>query len=925
MRVLNWALDAQKTVGGKIISVILSVVMIFSLSSVFAYSAQAFAEEKIQDETSQAEVIKETIDESSEDLTSVESNPLIEETEKVGKNNSDTTAEQSQNETTDISTNSLNAENIATEAIGINAQTEEAGEVEAAVAGVEFDEATKTLTIHGSDSFDWQAFQGNLDVQGWASAETLIVDNTTLPNKAFSNFKNLKAVTFNNVVAPEQSKSLYDAGSDNGFTLSINGGKIEKYAFMSSKIISVDIKNCSVGERAFQSCSKLSSATFENVEKIDTYAFQRCGFTSLDLNGINSIGNGAFSYNNNLTHVNINNVRFLDKHLFYQSQKLASATVTNCDEIGYCAFRDCPALEKVNINNVKKVGWLAFLKCPKLFEVSLSSVSLIEGGAFEGCDGLTKIDIDANTQLGYLDADRNLTEIIPGITDRVEAILKGSFALDSAPGIVELGVDEGWTDSKIGKSDNWNDYNTGTQIVEQARWTNDEATEAEVKVDAYFTAEKQMDYIFVVDMSNSMTLLGNSSDKNARFYDMQSKLYDVSNRLLNSEGYDCRVAFVTFGEKSSKTFGFYSDKDQAHAAISSLTPYYENTNYGLGLDGAKALIKTQDSDRDTTVVFISDGQPRGTADDVNGAISSEAIKELNVPIYGVLQSVPEDELEGATAAMKDICSDGLFFKSKDTDSFSKAVNKAIAAKYPTQTITIPINEAFENVQNINVSVSSGEAVLSEDEKSIIWTITGMPFTKHTLTYNMSLTEENAASSGTFSVNAGNASIEGGAFVESPQLSRTVTTIDPTPTPDPEPTPTPDPTPTPTPNPGDGGATTPAAPAATPAATPAAAPAPAAPAAAPAAPAVVIPDEENPLAAPEQEIADDENPLAAFDHEECWVHWFMIAGIILTIIYGAVVVLRRTRNTKHIDKMEKDLIGTTDESTVTVGGAHHSHA
>ena len=126
---------------------------------------------------------------------------------------------------------------------------------------------------------------------------------------------------------------------------------------------------------------------------------------------------------------------------------------------------------------------------------------------------------------------------------------------------------------------------------------------------------------------------------------------------------------------------------------------------------------------------------------------------------------------------------------------------------------------------------------------------------------------------------------------------------------PAPAPTPAPTPAPAPAPA------PATPAA----------APAAPAAAPAAPAVVIPDEENPLAAPEQEIADDENPLAAFDHEECWVHWFMIAGIILTIIYGAAVVLRRTRNTKHIDKMEKDLIGTTDESTVTVGSAHHSHA
>ena len=131
------------------------------------------------------------------------------------------------------------------------------------------------------------------------------------------------------------------------------------------------------------------------------------------------------------------------------------------------------------------------------------------------------------------------------------------------------------------------------------------------------------------------------------------------------------------------------------------------------------------------------------------------------------------------------------------------------------------------------------------------------------------------------------------------------TITAAPAPAPAPAPTPAPAPAPAP------------------ATPAAAPA--APAAAPAAPAVVIPDEENPLAAPEQEIVDDENPLAAFDHEECWVHWFMIAGIILTIIYGAAVVLRRTRNTKHIDKMEKDLIGTTNESTVTVGSAHHSHA
>lgn len=43
MRVLNWALDAQKTVGGKIISVILSVALIFSFSNFF-YGDNAFAD-----------------------------------------------------------------------------------------------------------------------------------------------------------------------------------------------------------------------------------------------------------------------------------------------------------------------------------------------------------------------------------------------------------------------------------------------------------------------------------------------------------------------------------------------------------------------------------------------------------------------------------------------------------------------------------------------------------------------------------------------------------------------------------------------------------------------------------------------------------------------------------------------------------------
>ncbi len=154
-----------------------------------------------------------------------------------------------------------------------------------------------------------------------------------------------------------------------------------------------------------------------------------------------------------------------------------------------------------------------------------------------------------------------------------------------------------------------------------------------------------------------------------------------------------------------------------------------------------------------------------------------------------------------------------------------------------------------------------------------------------------------------------------------------TPVDPTPTPDPtpvDPTPTPDPAPTPTPGgddtatgtdagtgAGTGAATTPTAPAATVIpddATPLAA-APAAAAAAPA--AETIADDANPLAAfPGEETIDDEgNPLASFElAPQCWVHWLMLIGIIVTAFYGIGVVINRRKDIQTVDEVEAEVMG-----------------
>ena len=67
MRVLNWALDAQKTVGGKIISVILSVALIFSFSNFF-YGDNAFAD---TEEDTKSELVDQVSDKPAEENSEV--------------------------------------------------------------------------------------------------------------------------------------------------------------------------------------------------------------------------------------------------------------------------------------------------------------------------------------------------------------------------------------------------------------------------------------------------------------------------------------------------------------------------------------------------------------------------------------------------------------------------------------------------------------------------------------------------------------------------------------------------------------------------------------------------------------------------------------------------------------------------------------
>ena len=72
----------------------------------------------------------------------------------------------------------------------------------------------------------------------------------------------------------------------------------------------------------------------------------------------------------------------------------------------------------------------------------------------------------------------------------------------------------------------------------------------------------------------------------------------------------------------------------------------------------------------------------------------------------------------------------------------------------------------------------------------------------------------------------------------------------------------------------------------------------------------IDDEATPLTAPEP-IDDDATPLAANEHRDCWVHWLMLLGILVTVVYYGGVGVRRVRFSSSLQSFEDDVLGNDE--------------
>ena len=253
---------------------------------------------------------------------------------------------------------------------------------------------------------------GNGEMKFWNSSYVVAWD---------SNRKNIKNVIINNGVTSIGNFAFHGCENLINITIPDSVTSIGLCAFeYCSSLTNITIPNSvtSIGKGAFSNCTSLTSINVDsNNEKymsdkgvlytkdkksLIQYPCKKEGTEYIILQGVTSIGYGAFSNCTSLTSITIpNGVTSIGNFAFCRCTNLTNITIPNgVTSVGWYAFYCCTYLTNITIpNSVTSIGDSAFKDCTSLTSITIpNSVTSIGNDVFNGCISLTSINVDSNNE-----------------------------------------------------------------------------------------------------------------------------------------------------------------------------------------------------------------------------------------------------------------------------------------------------------------------------------------------------------------------------------------------------------------------------------------------------------------------------------------------------------------------------------------------
>lgn len=265
-----------------------------------------------------------------------------------------------------------------------------------------------------SDSYTFSRLTGLYNESIKNLQELIINGGTTIPDKAFQNYSNLKSITLSSDVTTIGKNAFEGTGLET-FVASSNLEKINLQAFKDCKsLTSVDLTNMKISTYSFSDGSNNSSSTFEgctsltnvllptNLGGVASRMFYGC--TALESitfpDKTTLIGTQAFA-NTSIKSITWNKVVEVLKGAFYGTD-IETITIPSGMKLyhgtsGYGVFENCKKLKTViwntsYANTSSYGGKYAFRNCTSLTSFTMNSGDTLSEHMFENCTSLETID-----------------------------------------------------------------------------------------------------------------------------------------------------------------------------------------------------------------------------------------------------------------------------------------------------------------------------------------------------------------------------------------------------------------------------------------------------------------------------------------------------------------------------------------------------